>query len=261
MYTIKGRDDRAQYTLEQLRGLIAQGVLDLDCLARAEDTGEWKKLREYPELLTPDALTKESNIATFTVEGSDGKRIGPLTPEQVKESIAQGRFSLDSFAKGEGHLLWKKLREYPEISVPAPPPVIREKKSDAMDKLESIFRGFFLIVLVVILAGIFAAIISGFFPGTGTSMFRIFLLLIAVAVPIYLIVSFAKKRSQEKTRRIVDENTGWISRAQDPALVEAIVSLRTELKEIRSYLRYLRWSLIAVVFLLVWIFHHELLGF
>jgi uncharacterized RDD family membrane protein YckC len=58
----------------------------------------------------------------FTILGSDGKEYGPVTIEQVKAWIAEGRANLDTKIKNIGEEGWKRVGELPEFSGNVPPP-------------------------------------------------------------------------------------------------------------------------------------------
>lgn len=61
----------------------------------------------------------------FTIIGGDGKEYGPVTLEQVRNWIADGRANLETQAKRTGDEQWRRLGDYPEISgsenTPPPP--------------------------------------------------------------------------------------------------------------------------------------------
>lgn len=61
----------------------------------------------------------------FTIIGGDGKEYGPVTLEQVKNWIADGRANLDTQAKRTGDKQWRRLGSFSEISgepdTPPPP--------------------------------------------------------------------------------------------------------------------------------------------
>ncbi len=58
----------------------------------------------------------------FTIIGGDGKEYGPVTLQQVKNWIADGRANLDTIAKRTGDEEWQRLGNFPEINSPAPAP-------------------------------------------------------------------------------------------------------------------------------------------
>jgi hypothetical protein len=72
-------------------------------------------------VLTP---TNDSNLnnVMYRIIGANGKEYGPVTPEQLKQWIAEGRANLQSKVRPEGETEWKTLGEIPEISAAPPPP-------------------------------------------------------------------------------------------------------------------------------------------
>jgi hypothetical protein len=70
-------------------------------------------------------------MATYKILGGDSKEYGPVTPEQLREWVAQGRANGSTLVWTEGGV-WKKLSSYPEFadvlpqvpaSAPPPPPL------------------------------------------------------------------------------------------------------------------------------------------
>jgi len=55
----------------------------------------------------------------FTIIGGDGKEYGPVTLQQVKSWIADGRANLDTKAKRTGDEEWQRLGDFPEINASA----------------------------------------------------------------------------------------------------------------------------------------------
>jgi hypothetical protein len=61
----------------------------------------------------------------FTILGADGKEYGPVSLDQVKAWISEGRSNLDTKAKRVGEEIWKRLGDFPEFGGAAavlPPP-------------------------------------------------------------------------------------------------------------------------------------------
>ena len=60
----------------------------------------------------------------YKVIGVDQKQYGPVSADQVRQWIAEGRVNAQTQAQIEGAADWKTLREFPEFagSFPAPPP-------------------------------------------------------------------------------------------------------------------------------------------
>ena len=58
----------------------------------------------------------------YKIIGADGKEYGPITLEQLKQWIAEGRLNLQSKVLPEGTLEWKTVAEVPELAAVVPPP-------------------------------------------------------------------------------------------------------------------------------------------
>jgi hypothetical protein len=52
----------------------------------------------------------------YRIIGADGREYGPITAEQLREWIAEGRANASTRAKVEGTELWKPLTEYVEFA-------------------------------------------------------------------------------------------------------------------------------------------------
>jgi hypothetical protein len=61
----------------------------------------------------------------FKIIGGDGKEYGPVSIEQLRQWIAEGRVNNQTLAQAEGDTQWKPLAQYPVFAAPtasAPPP-------------------------------------------------------------------------------------------------------------------------------------------
>ncbi|MBU6411732.1 MAG: DUF4339 domain-containing protein [Verrucomicrobiota bacterium] len=70
-------------------------------------------------------------MASYFIIGGDGKQYGPVTADELRKWVAEGRLNAQSQAKGEGDAEWRPLSAVPELadvfapSLPspgAPPP-------------------------------------------------------------------------------------------------------------------------------------------
>lgn len=52
----------------------------------------------------------------FKILGGDGKEYGPVTLDQIKQWIGEGRANHATMAKAEGDISWKPLAQYPEFA-------------------------------------------------------------------------------------------------------------------------------------------------
>jgi hypothetical protein len=61
----------------------------------------------------------------FKIIGADGQPYGPVSTEQLRQWIAEGRANAQTLAQTEGSAEWKRLVEFPEFSqssAPGSPP-------------------------------------------------------------------------------------------------------------------------------------------
>jgi hypothetical protein len=70
----------------------------------------------------------------YKIIGADGKEYGPVSVEQLRQWIAEGRAKRDSRAQAEGTTDWKLLSEFPELAdalaAQAPPPRFQRVQAD-----------------------------------------------------------------------------------------------------------------------------------
>ena len=70
-------------------------------------------------------------MATYTIIGGDGKEYGPVSGEDLRKWIAEGRLSAQSLAKAESDAAFRPLSAFPELAdafapqapMPGAPPV------------------------------------------------------------------------------------------------------------------------------------------
>ncbi len=68
----------------------------------------------------------------FKIIGGDGRQYGPVSADQIRQWIAEGRANSQTMAQAEGTVEWKPLGQFPEfasppvpaavVSTPPPPP-------------------------------------------------------------------------------------------------------------------------------------------
>jgi hypothetical protein len=56
----------------------------------------------------------------YKIIGADQKEYGPITPEQLRQWISEGRVNRETRVQVEGSGAWKYLSELPEFAVAAP---------------------------------------------------------------------------------------------------------------------------------------------
>ena len=60
----------------------------------------------------------------YKIIGGDGREYGPVSPEQLRQWLAEGRLTAQTLAQVAGSADWKPLVNFPELMpVAAPPPV------------------------------------------------------------------------------------------------------------------------------------------
>ncbi len=59
----------------------------------------------------------------FKIIGADGRQYGPVSADQLRQWIAQGRANAQSLVQAEGSAEWKPLGQYPEFAASTPPPL------------------------------------------------------------------------------------------------------------------------------------------
>ena len=59
----------------------------------------------------------------FKIIGGDGRQYGPVSADQIRQWIAEGRANAQTLAQAEGSVEWKPLGQYAEFAWPATSPV------------------------------------------------------------------------------------------------------------------------------------------
>ncbi|MGD1020954.1 MAG: CD225/dispanin family protein [Verrucomicrobiia bacterium] len=60
----------------------------------------------------------------FKIIGGDGRPYGPVSADQIRQWIAEGRANAQTLAQAEGSVEWKPLGQYPEFFPAGTPPVM-----------------------------------------------------------------------------------------------------------------------------------------
>src|SRR6266481_3756496 len=60
----------------------------------------------------------------FKIIGADGKQYGPVSAEQIRQWLAEGRARPETLAQVEGSADWKPLNQLPEFAATAPVGVV-----------------------------------------------------------------------------------------------------------------------------------------
>jgi hypothetical protein len=91
----------------------------------------------------------------YKIIGADGKEYGPITAEQLKQWIAEGRANQQTKVLAEGAMEWKALAEIPELAIalsvaplPATPPSPMPGTKSPSDQIRG--PAIFLLVLAIL---------------------------------------------------------------------------------------------------------------
>ena len=60
----------------------------------------------------------------FKIIGADGKQYGPVSAEQIRQWLAEGRAKAETLVQAEGSADWKPLGQFPEFAATAPSGVV-----------------------------------------------------------------------------------------------------------------------------------------
>jgi hypothetical protein len=114
----------------------------------------------------------------YRIIGADGKEYGPITADQLRQWMAEGRANAQTQVRVEGTTEWKPLVDFPEFVAPipaepgapgaAPPMPIAADTSAALLEVSGPATG--LIILAIL--HIFWVIITFVFRLVGASMFQ-----------------------------------------------------------------------------------------
>ncbi len=154
----------------------------------------------------------------YKMIGADGQPYGPVSAEQIKRWIAEGRARSETLIQAEGTAEWKPLAAFAELSGAAPPPisalppgygpVAGNVSARASNKVA---------------AGICGILLGGFgvhkfilgYTGAGLIMLLITLLTCFLAAPIFHIIGliegiiYLTKSDEEFVRIYVDGRKEW----------------------------------------------------
>lgn len=153
----------------------------------------------------------------YKIVGADGKEYGPVTAEQLKQWITEGRANAQTRVLAEGAVEWKFLGLFPEFaaaqSVPpllaAPHPPSHQTVSDQASKK--------------IAAGICGILLGGFgihkfilgYTGAGLIMLLVGVLTCFVTYPIFYVIGliegiiYLTKSDEEFVRTYVEGRKEW----------------------------------------------------
>ena len=59
----------------------------------------------------------------YKIIGADGREYGPVTAEQLRQWVGEGRVNAQTLVQPEGGTDWKALANYPAVMPPVAPPI------------------------------------------------------------------------------------------------------------------------------------------
>jgi hypothetical protein len=91
----------------------------------------------------------------YKIIGADGNEYGPITAEQLRQWIAEGRANAQTRVLLEGTSEWKPLSAFPEfmVSAPAAPPTLSSPMPVAGSNAEGLVAGPAIALIVVAVLG------------------------------------------------------------------------------------------------------------
>src|SRR5438445_172141 len=84
----------------------------------------------------------------YKMMGADGREYGPVSAEQLRQWIAEGRANAQTLVQSEGSTEWKALANFPELVPPSIPPRVHPASTQSLPGAEKkVAAGFCGIVL------------------------------------------------------------------------------------------------------------------
>jgi hypothetical protein len=112
-------------------------------------------------------------MANYTIIGGDKKEYGPVSPEDMRQWIAEGRLDGNTLARSENDTEWRPLSTFPEFSLlfharPQSPPPINSLRRPVPESSAQEVRTPAICLLVTaglnVLLGVYTVIKDLFFP-------------------------------------------------------------------------------------------------
>jgi hypothetical protein len=100
----------------------------------------------------------------YKIIGADGKEYGPITAEQVRQWVAEGRANAQTNVLPEGATEWKTLADFPELAAAAtiapPPPAYPPGLASATDRVNGPAIGLIITAVLGFLVQLAALLIN-----------------------------------------------------------------------------------------------------
>ena len=145
----------------------------------------------------------------YKIIGADGKEYGPITLEQLREWIRQGRVCLQTQVRPEGGGDWRPLSAYPDLAPVAAPPLPPPNIGDRASK--KIVAGVCGILIGAL--GIHKFVLG--YTGAGLIMLLVSVLTCGLAAPVFGIIGliegilYLTKTDENFVRIYVDGRKEW----------------------------------------------------
>lgn len=106
----------------------------------------------------------------YKIIGADGKEYGPITADQLRQWIAEGRVNTQTKILAEGAAEWRQLADFPDfasaVSTPPPPPTLQGIPGTPMppsggnaSQVEGPAIGLIIVAVLYIIGGILSLLI------------------------------------------------------------------------------------------------------
>lgn len=107
----------------------------------------------------------------YKIIGADGKEYGPITADQLRQWVAEGRVNAQTRILPEGATEWRSLSELPEFAaaVPLTPPPMSGLPASGTARLDEV-NGPAIGLMITAILGLLAQLTSLLFRVVGTSM-------------------------------------------------------------------------------------------
>ncbi len=157
----------------------------------------------------------------YKIIGADGREYGPVTSEQLRQWITEGRANARTKVQPEGATEWKTLAEIPEfhaslgISDGAPPPISPAAPMYGATRLPGADKKIVAGILGILLGclGVHKFILG--YTSEGIKMLLLTVLTCGVASPVTAIIGFIEgiiyltKSDEEFVQTYVRNKKGW----------------------------------------------------
>ena len=139
MYKIIGTDGKeyGPVSADQMRRWISEGRVNAHTRAQMEGAPDWQPVSAFAEfaLSLPEAPTggpaaanppppqpapTSTGSGRFKIIGSDGKEYGPVSGDQMRRWITEGRINAQTRARKEEETEWQAVAAYPEFALSLP---------------------------------------------------------------------------------------------------------------------------------------------